>query len=497
MVANLSRFVQYVELDLSRFAGRRPVEMFGQTQFPTIGKTPYLLTLSPHAFYWFALEAETEAPLLGPRRAAADSTWTANNSWQDLLQGRTKKTVRVLAAPRAARAPLVWRHRAIDSSLVRSTTRSRSTAGRNRAHHADLDSAGRVPRRRARRLPAAAGRRLGPEADELTATGRQPVVASCRTRDLEQPACCTTPRSIAAASTALVELMVHRRRLKGSHGELVGWSTPDLADIAESVTDVRPTLVRSEQRTNSMAFGDQADPQIVSPHRKRHQSRPRDRPVSQSPPRGVSAYAAIGRRRGVSPRRGGPATVGVLHEYVPNTVAAWQFVQDALGRYFEEVMAQPVEARPVAATAAHASLWELAGGDAPALAKDLLGGLLEWAALLGRRTGEMHATLASERSNPAFAPEPFSQFHQRSLYQSSRKLALQTFQQLRGRLKTLSPEVQALAREVLDREKMVLEKFRGRRRPEDHGPPHSLPWRLSLGSRAVHGQGFSDRRFRG
>ena len=60
----------------------------------------------------------------------------------------------------------------------------------------------------------------------------------------------------AAASTALVELMVNRRRLKGSHGELAGWSTPDLADIAESITDLRPALVRAEQRTNSMAFGD-------------------------------------------------------------------------------------------------------------------------------------------------------------------------------------------------------------------------------------------------
>src|SRR6185295_2875113 len=50
MVANLSRFVQFVELDLSRFAGRQPIEIFGQTRFPAIGKTPYVLTLSPHAF---------------------------------------------------------------------------------------------------------------------------------------------------------------------------------------------------------------------------------------------------------------------------------------------------------------------------------------------------------------------------------------------------------------------------------------------------------------
>ena len=34
VVANLSRFVQYVELDLSAFQGLVPVELFGRTTFP-------------------------------------------------------------------------------------------------------------------------------------------------------------------------------------------------------------------------------------------------------------------------------------------------------------------------------------------------------------------------------------------------------------------------------------------------------------------------------
>ena len=68
MVANLSRFTQFVELDLSRFAGRTPIEMFGQTRFPGITKSPYFLTLAPHSFYWFSLVQETSeatAPAIG------------------------------------------------------------------------------------------------------------------------------------------------------------------------------------------------------------------------------------------------------------------------------------------------------------------------------------------------------------------------------------------------------------------------------------------------
>jgi maltose alpha-D-glucosyltransferase / alpha-amylase len=55
-VVNLSRFVQYVELDLREFDGWQPVELIGETRFPPIGQLTYFLTLGPHAFYWFRLE---------------------------------------------------------------------------------------------------------------------------------------------------------------------------------------------------------------------------------------------------------------------------------------------------------------------------------------------------------------------------------------------------------------------------------------------------------
>jgi maltose alpha-D-glucosyltransferase/alpha-amylase len=55
-VANLSRSVQPVELDLSPFAGFTPVEMLGYTHFPVVGQQPYFLTLGPYGFYWFELQ---------------------------------------------------------------------------------------------------------------------------------------------------------------------------------------------------------------------------------------------------------------------------------------------------------------------------------------------------------------------------------------------------------------------------------------------------------
>src|SRR5439155_1710051 len=56
VVANLSRFVQYAELDLSEFEGYVPVELFGQVEFPAITRSAYFLTFGPNAFMWFALD---------------------------------------------------------------------------------------------------------------------------------------------------------------------------------------------------------------------------------------------------------------------------------------------------------------------------------------------------------------------------------------------------------------------------------------------------------
>ena len=56
VVHNFSRYAQPVELDLPRFHGWTPVEMFGHARFPPVGDRPYPLTMAPHGFFWFRME---------------------------------------------------------------------------------------------------------------------------------------------------------------------------------------------------------------------------------------------------------------------------------------------------------------------------------------------------------------------------------------------------------------------------------------------------------
>jgi len=54
-VNNLAGTAQAVELDLSKFAGAIPIEMFGASVFPRISHQPYVMMMGPYNFYWFRL----------------------------------------------------------------------------------------------------------------------------------------------------------------------------------------------------------------------------------------------------------------------------------------------------------------------------------------------------------------------------------------------------------------------------------------------------------
>jgi maltose alpha-D-glucosyltransferase/alpha-amylase len=61
-VANLARSSQPVEVDLSSWKNRIPMELIGGTAFPPVGELPYFLTLPGYAFYWLKLTTDVAPP---------------------------------------------------------------------------------------------------------------------------------------------------------------------------------------------------------------------------------------------------------------------------------------------------------------------------------------------------------------------------------------------------------------------------------------------------
>jgi maltose alpha-D-glucosyltransferase / alpha-amylase len=92
-VANVSRTAQAVELDLSEFAGRTPVELSGNVAFPKVGQLTYLLTLPPFGFYWFVLSADASQPAWSTstgENLAEHYTFVLRSGLNGILEGRSR-----------------------------------------------------------------------------------------------------------------------------------------------------------------------------------------------------------------------------------------------------------------------------------------------------------------------------------------------------------------------------------------------------------------------
>ncbi|WP_156840943.1 maltose alpha-D-glucosyltransferase [Novosphingobium aquimarinum] len=101
-VANLSRTPQAVELDLSEFEGRTPVELSGGASFPKLGQLPYLLTLPPYGFLAFQLSEAAEPPewsSSAPGMQVEQFTFVLRPELVDVLGGDNRRVLETEILP--------------------------------------------------------------------------------------------------------------------------------------------------------------------------------------------------------------------------------------------------------------------------------------------------------------------------------------------------------------------------------------------------------------
>ena len=146
----------------------------------------------------------------------------------------------------------------------------------------------------------------------------------------------------------------------------------------------------------------------------------------------------------------------MLQEKVDNQGEAWGMSVDSVGRYFERVITKAKNLKLPRLINKPAIRFE----EAPEAIQEFIGrGFYERVVRLGQRTAEMHLALASDNSNPSFAPEPFTPNYQRSLYSSLRKLLRDRFNLLENSMQKLAPPIRDFAKEVLALEDKILESF--------------------------------------
>jgi len=445
VVANLSRFVQHAELDLSAFAGTSPVELFGRNRFPRVERQPYPMTIGPHSFFWFALE-----PAAAARPVDSGGETVARIALDDLEGGGWESA---LAGPGRARLeaalPAVLAARRWFGGKARTVRAVRLAEAVPLAAGAvlallDVDYTEGEAESYALPLAFAAGER----AREIALRSPQAVVARL---DGEESGLLYDALFEPPFARGLFEAIARRRRFRDEEGagsELAAYPTPAFRALAGAGEAGDAAVLQAEQSNTSVVFGDRFILKLyrrldegINPDLELGRFLTEKAGFAHTPP----VAGAIELRR---PGRREAATVAVLHGYVANEGDAWLYTLDSLGRFIERMLTDPPDARAIEPPAA--PLLELADGPLPEPARETLGTYLAAAELLGERTAELHRALSSPAAaeSAAFAPEPFSLLYQRSLYQSLRGAAGRTLELLEQRLQNL-PEALRPAAEAL------------------------------------------------
>ncbi|MGD1098029.1 MAG: putative maltokinase, partial [Bryobacteraceae bacterium] len=447
-VANLSRFAQPVDLDLSELEGMVPVEMLGYVEFPPIARQPYRLTLGAYGFLWLELHGVPERTEMeaDPEGAAL----AVGAGWATLFEGAA-------------------RHRFVSTVLPEYLPKQRWFGGKSRriqqTEILDWASPGHPNSSLALVevrydsgapdtyfIPLAMA--LGKTADNLREASPNAILASIITAD--GPGVLHDGVFDNEECADLLALIEQHSELHTRRGTIRGTPGAELPAVTGQDGALQVRRGSAEQSNSSVVYGDR----LIMKLFRRYQEGPNPECEIE---RYLTEQAHFDR---VPPfvgtidyvrQDGGTATLGMLQGLVANEGDGWKWTVEEIERYYEHCATVPFPEENLKSTG---GLIDVSEQPTSQLAKDYVGFYLESAATLGRRTAELHRALASASSDPAFAPEPFTPQDIEALRTGWRDQALHAFEVLKASVSKLPDDLVEYAGLILGRRREMLERFR-------------------------------------
>jgi maltose alpha-D-glucosyltransferase / alpha-amylase len=397
-VTNLSRAAQPVELDLSAYKGRVPVEMLGRTPFPPVGELPYLLTLPGYGFYWFLLSETAEVPTWHEERAVPGHLpWIVLFAgWRTLypeLVGETDPVQRPMALKlRQQLEQQIWpqfmaaQRWYADKTVALQRVELISAMEWNEATHSALIAFVRATTREG------SARYLMPLSimwGEVSDEHVRPLLHQALARVRRGPRVGVLIDALADEEfcRAMVQAMGAGRDLTFDDGILQFRATTAFSRLVgenASVLPVRPLGL--EQSNSSVVIADRL---ILKLYRRLQDGVNPDLEMGRFLT-DVSPFDRIAPLAGYLEYRdqdGGATTLALLQGFVANQGDGWSFTHEFLKAYLgphRQQVAEDSSLQLQARTVLYMTL----------------------ISTLGRRTGELHRALAQTTNTPEFDPEP-------------------------------------------------------------------------------------------
>jgi len=462
IVANLCRHPQSVTLDLTRFKGVTPIEMFGLAHFHPIVDDQYVLTLGGHAFYWLTLQSEKAnpfvvAPVTGKEQVVVPTVQTFSveslESLETLFNGPFKRTFEVSVLPRFIRKQR-WFGKKTKSMLytrindwidMTPLTTFQSAIFVVELHYDDgeidlyslfvaLDSETAI--------------------EELIA--KKPDTVIVELSDANATAVLFDALDSDVFCKALFESVGKESRLRGHNGFVETFKLPSFDSLlkdafapgtasapAAKEAEQKMTIkrVESEQSNSSIIF---ANKFILKLFRHLEPGINPDVEITRYLT-DISPYKQVPAAAGVlgytNTKLATLYTLGMLQQFVPNQGDAWTYTVESFRRYYERCATKSNLLSKITPPAV--SWAELVQLEIPPGVFELLGVYIKEAAKLGTRTAEMHIALGKPTDNAAFQPEPLTRDELIDVSSTMRQDVSKVFKLLDQKQRTVSPDLVA------------------------------------------------------
>jgi maltose alpha-D-glucosyltransferase/alpha-amylase len=392
-VANLARSAQPVELDLTRYKGRVPVELLGRTPFPPISERPYLLTIAAHGFYWFRLSTDVPMPnwhthLLPaedrPVLVLFDGWWSLFREqvvpWRMGLATKTRTRFESEILPRYVEAQRWYAGKGVAVSRAALTDHVVWEHGEERWLLPLVDLEG--PPQPARYFVPLA---LAWEERDEERTRTLATNAVARVRQQAQVGVMGDAFSDLNFCRAFLDAIAFATQLKTAQGALHFRPTAAYAALAgDDVRDLEIGAPTAQSSNTVVSIGERLllkcyrrvvagiNPELeMSRYLTEVAHFPHCAPLAGS----LQHVAADGT----------PTALALLQSYIPNQGDGWTHAVDYLTRHLE-----------------------LRRGATEPEAPDVHGAYAALMRTLGQRTAELHHALAAPHGDAAFDPEPYA-----------------------------------------------------------------------------------------
>ena len=449
-VANLSRFAQPVELDLAQYAGMVPVEMLGYVEFPRIRTSGYPLTVGPYGFLWLELQPSPELAPVQHDDGEPELELNAANDWMSVLEGKGRRELEetVLRAYVVRQRWFGGKSRVItgtkieDWAVFNNGTSALAFIG---IQYADGESDTYL---------VTLGLLFGRAADALREESPNALLARVVTSS--DMGVLHEAVFNDSASEALLAIIAGHTELPTRDGLIQGMPSTTLSQLQGTVArHATQGVGRAKQYLDH--FWRPPDHEAFPQAAVGSQSRYGDRQL----PYGISTllpHRSLWRVYPVHAQRAGARNTRYVAGLVSNEGDGWGWTLEELDRYFEASAAELFSADGL--PTGEQSLLQLSQAQETRYARDHVGTYLDAAALLGKRTAELHLALAQPTTDSAFAPEPLSVKDIDALRVDLIQHAANAFDALKANVAKLPDTVLERAGLVMSRRTVVLDRLR-------------------------------------